>query len=132
MNLPVEWRERGSLSTIENRVRELGLAGAWVAAVEAREREADELTDRLRGVCSGSVLSASTCCFRQVGALGTVTRFYELADRHRLPRCTLVPTTHGYPLADWVVSPCPSCASASIFPYCSISTASRSHGTQTL
>ncbi len=107
VNLPVEWRERDSLSTIENRVRELGLAGAWVAAIEAREREADDLTDLLRAVCSGSVLSAINVLFPPSGITGTVTRFYELASDADCRIARLCPTTHGYPLADWVVSPLP-------------------------
>ena len=107
MNLVIDG-DRDGVARSEERLVERGVVSAWVTAADARTGEPDEHDERLARACAGSATHhVVPVLVPPTGAPGAFERARRLTESALCRVFRLCPRSHGYPLADWVLSPLP-------------------------
>jgi len=108
VNLVVDVSPADPAERAELTLAALDLDGAWVTAREALTGEPDAYDKRLVEALENSDrLAPLPVLVPPTGAPGVYDRARRIAETASLRVVRLCPGSHGYPLAEWVVSPLP-------------------------
>ena len=108
VNLVVEVEHADAAERAERRLASLGLGSAWVSPREACVNEPDAYDERLEAAFDAATsLLPVPVIVPPTGDPGAYERARRVADNAAVRVVRLCPAGHGYPLADWVLSPLP-------------------------
>ncbi len=108
VNLVVDGARDDVVQESEARLAGRDIAAGWVTAAGARNDDPEEHDQRLARACEGSSsLHPVPVLAPPTGVPGAYARAQRLAATARCRVVRLCPGSHGYPLADWLLSPLP-------------------------